>query len=140
MNSLLLLLNESASAQGYDSSRIIRCVETSSLLIKGVEETVVLPGENISPLCRAILACANLDMASSILLTTQSISNGNLAIKGNEPKQGLIDNDSGWLFFPTLETFRQCAMDAIRVHDPQKGVPSLKNCWCQAILSGLVAG
>lgn len=135
MTSALILLNKNicidqvAIKNNWNSmSSVYELTEHENYLLIDNEIDIPL-------LCRALLVSANLPKNTPVILTTtDSPVPNNISLF---PSCNLHNEDSGWLYFPSIEIFQRCAMNAIRDHDPSQKDVTLKDCWNQAVLAGL---
>lgn len=89
---------------------------------------------DIPLLCRGLLMAATLQENTPVIIT----STGRFSLPELQEyvMAELSDDNTGWFYFPSVDIFNACAMDAIRGHDPQQGDVTLRHCWEQVVLQG----
>ncbi|EMJ5851794.1 hypothetical protein R5P12_003519 [Klebsiella aerogenes] len=124
MTPLLLLLSPAPPVRVPESWAVIWCGLTP------------LPGVPVSALCRALYNAEDSFFTGPVALSTTLPLPTELLSDALPPRaQSFLQGpDSGTLYFPDIRTFRQCAKQAIRAHNPEKGEPVLEEAWHQYLL------
>lgn len=133
MKPILLCINTVAMNSEDIFSSIINCMFQTGVHHKNIDNICYLPSNNMTPLCQALYAAADIPDHVPVLITTSE------RLPGFFPAEislsGLVAGDDGWLFFHRADFFRHCAMNAIRAYDPTSNIITLTDCWNQALLS-----
>lgn len=92
--------------------------------------------QGVSLLCQALFLLVDIPVGCKILIVA---NNTVPSIDGDRTRvlSKLDAEDNGWLYFPSVNEFLTCAMDAIRSNNPLQGEAKLVDCWHQAILHNL---
>ena len=93
------------------------------------------PGMTMSHLCRALYSSEGIFYEGPVALST--ILPLPDVLSGCQPEKALpflSEEDAGTLYFPDIRIFRQCALEALRSHDPKKISPTLEHVWHQYLL------
>ncbi|MBE4916832.1 hypothetical protein INF70_21785, partial [Enterobacter cloacae complex sp. P4RS] len=121
----------------YLNENIVSVDKATSLKLKKRQQDgalapiTLISQKNMPLLCKALILATELPERMPVYLTTSNVFR--LPELSKFAQAWFYTQNDGWIYFPSIRLFRQCAMDAIRDHDPHAGDITLQNCWQQAV-------